>query len=245
MGGKYCSLLMLLGVLSAPAAAVTIAPETPTEVEVSNRDLNRLVCPVSIGGIYASDERGLISKIDGKNAFFKFNVYQDGEQVKYAQEETTIFATCGGESYTLRLKPKDISAQTLYLANPTHKNKANVALYAGMALEERVTDLTLRAIKDDFPDSFTVKTYPPKKRHWLPEIADGVKLMKIREITPEGLGLQLTEFMVQAQQRISLHESQFVNPRLAKNIIGVTLGDLKLFKGQKSQLYVVTLNKES
>lgn len=245
MRSKYCGWMLLLGVLSTPALAITIAPETPTEVEVSNRDLNRLVCPVAMGGIYASDERGLISKTDGKNAFFKFSIYQDGEGVKYAQEETTVFATCGGESYTLRLQPQNIPAQTIYLANPTHKSKVNVALYAGMALEERVTDLTLRAIKDDFPDSFTVKTAALDKRQWLPAVVDGVKLMKVREITPEGLGLQLTEFVIQAQQRTRLHESQFIHARLAKNIIGVTLGDLNLFKGQKSQLYVVTLNKES
>lgn len=231
--------LALLLAISMPALAATVPPETPTEVKVSNRDINRLVCPVAINGIHASDERGLISTISGKNAFLKFQVHQEAGAASYAQEEATLFVACGGETYTLRLQPQNISSQTIFLANPLHKQKANNALYAGMALEEKITDLTLRAIKDDFPASFTVVHQPLTKRQWLANFLPVVCLAKVREVVPEGSGLRLTEFVVVAKEAVTLHEKMFVSDRLAKNIIGLTLGTLSLAKGQKTQLYVV------
>lgn len=235
---------VLLALASASSSALTVAPETPTEVQISNKDVNRLVCPAPISGIVASEERGMISNIDGKNAYIKFLVRQEGDLASYAKEETTIFVSADGETYTLRLKPSDIPAQTIFLANPLNKQKANNTLYGGMPLEERITDLTLRAIKDDIPESFTVATTPLSKRRWLSGVAPGVRVAKVRDITPEGSGIRLSEFVVQAIERVQLHEKLFINQLLAKDVIGITLGKLHVPRGTKTQLYLVSLHKE-
>jgi conjugal transfer pilus assembly protein TraK len=239
---RYCFILLILfsfGCCSARAS--TISPEHAEHLELSNHDINRIVCQSGhINDVYYSEEKALTISVNDNNAFVKFLIQNDGHQNNYVSVSSEIYLVCDGDVYTLLAEPKNISAQTVYLSHPTKNQiEQNLKIYGALPIEEQALDLTMRAIKDDLPDSFIEHKIPPQKRIKVPPIVPALSLYQIRTITVEGMGLTLHEYLAQSHKEMILDETDFLDTKLGNNIIAVTINPLQLMPSSTAQIYIV------
>ncbi|MFP3338895.1 type-F conjugative transfer system secretin TraK, partial [Micrococcus sp. SIMBA_131] len=107
--------------------------------------------------------------------------------------------------------------------------------------EERAIFLTLAALRDDIPESFTVTDEPQDRWH-----ADktpskpGTKLSLRRSIRVEGMGLTLKEFLVKTQSGTTFEETDFLATQIDDSIFAVTMDPLRLEPGQIGRLFVIS-----
>ncbi len=115
-----------------------ITAEVPTVVELSNHDINRIVCPGPMSDLIFSQEKGMTGHFSGNNAFIKFKIEDAGGEYSYADQDSELFVVCNGAIYTLIVTPRDISSATIRLASPQQKSfKQNIAHYKTCPLRNR------------------------------------------------------------------------------------------------------------
>ena len=112
--GSSCMAVLIAWPVSAD---VTVRAESITAVEMSNRDVNRIVCSDGlINDAFFSEEKGIMVQNDGRNSFVKFLIKHDGiNPDAYASHRAEFYVVCGGQVYTLMVTPKDIIGQTIRL----------------------------------------------------------------------------------------------------------------------------------
>ncbi|OGP32487.1 MAG: hypothetical protein A2X93_07860 [Deltaproteobacteria bacterium GWC2_56_8] len=104
-----------LAVLTAVLAPIDVSATqtidvneySAASVRVSRRQLNRLIAPDVITGIYTNG-KGLDVKIDGRNAFVNMQGIQAGDGVE-------LFISAGPSTYTVLLIPADMPGETVVL----------------------------------------------------------------------------------------------------------------------------------
>lgn len=230
-------------VISAP---VTVMPEVTTSVQLSSSDLNRIIC--SDGDIkeaLTSDEKGLMIKITGKDAFVKFKVgkMSDGK-LSYSATPTEIYMVCGGSTYSLVAFPSRIASQTIKLSSGMeNKIRENQALYAGLPFEKRV----LRAIKetytDNLPDSYLVTKMNQVDSSW-----NGMVIALRRIVDIEGEGMKVKEYHITLKAKhdpFKLSEKMFLRKEFALNPIAVSIDKHTLRAGETSRLFIVEQRAEN
>ena len=85
-------------------------------VELSAREINRIVCPGPMTDLIFSEEKGLTGHFSGNNAFVKFTAEEVGGKLKYSKEPSEIHVVCNGSVYTIIGAPAEINAATVRLA---------------------------------------------------------------------------------------------------------------------------------
>lgn len=216
----------------------TVLPDTATEIVLSNRDVNRIVClDGSIEGYQFSEEKGAIVSNAGSQAFIKFQFEEVGGEASYVTARNEFYFFCGGATYTLITKPGNIVAQTVFLA-PGSGGKAavNTALFKGLPEEERAVSITLSMVRDDLPDSFSVQEYNDPYTHLQKPTVD-VRIR--REIMIDGTPYSAKEFLLRARKQVALNEAMFTHTRFGASIFAITLDRLTLKAGEIGRLFVV------
>lgn len=218
----------------------TILPEVTTTIQLSSSDLNRIIC--SDGDFkeaLTSDEKGLMIKITGKDAFLKFKVAKRNDgKLSYSTTPTEIYMVCGNSTYSMVAFPSRMPSQTIKLASGVeNKMKENQALYAGLPFEKRI----IRAIKeiytDTIPESYTVVRYNKADLSW-----KGLVVVLKREVSIEGEGMRVKEYHVSlkaGQEPFKLSEKMFLRKDFAHNPIGISIDKHVLRPGNASRLFIV------
>jgi len=117
-----------------------IPAEIPTAVELSNMDINRIVCPGSMSDLIFSQEKGMTGHFSGNNAFVKFKIEDINGEYFYADEQSELFIVCNNTVYTLIVTPTDIPSVTLRLASPKGDYfQKNIAHYKNLPLEKQAS----------------------------------------------------------------------------------------------------------
>ena len=105
--------------LTLMVQAAPILPEKTTHITLSNQDVNRLVCTQGmISDVNYSAEKGMQVKIDGANAFVKFQWLHNGQDKTYLTDPSELFLTCDGEVYSLVIEPKARRTRTVHSGQP-------------------------------------------------------------------------------------------------------------------------------
>jgi conjugal transfer pilus assembly protein TraK len=178
--------------------AQTVLPEKAVSVQLSNRDVNRLVCPGEIKDISYSQEKKVVAKVAGSNAYIKFQITKNNdyttegdEEFKYVNKPSEFYVTCDNNVYTIIADPADIPAQTVRLSSGKKAAlKKNAAFFKDMPYEEKVVKLIQAVYTENFPDSFSVENVNTE----LFDIDYSLKLKRI--VSVEGEGLRLKEISV-------------------------------------------------
>ena len=237
---KVLSVVSLLMVCHS-AMALTVFPDTITQVTLSNRDVNRIHCAEGpINDAFTSTEKGIQIDNVGANAFVKFVIKETGLEREYVTVRSEIYVICNDEIYTLIVTPKDQPATTIRLSTGTkHNIEANQQLLSPMAEEERAVFLSMNALHDDIPDSFTISL--AKDEAWMPYPLDNnlVQLQLRRTVRVDGSGLSLKEYQVRTEAYRQFSELDFLNSRLGANIFAITLDPIELSPGQTGRLIIV------
>lgn len=234
--------VLVLVVSQSASADVTVSPETVTAVEMSNTDVNRVVCSNGVvNDAFFSQEKGVTVTNNGSSAFVKFLIKRDGVNPDvYASVRAEFYIVCDGAVYTLMATPKKIGAQTIWLA-PGAKERIdrNLAEYGPQVEEDRAVSLTLAVMQDQIPDSYRVSQTGYDDMMWYENVVPGAKVAKRRDVRVEGIGFTLTEYWIQPNDDLQLDEGMLLNEWFGNAIFAITFDSLNGKANRISRAFVV------
>lgn len=222
------------------APPVVVLPEVTTTVELSASDLNRVICPDGdIKEAITSDEKGLMIKITGKDAFLKYKVGKRSDgKLSYSTTPTEIYMVCGGSTYSMIAFPGRMPSQTIKLSSGMESRvKENQALYAGLPFEKRVMRAIKEVYTDNIPESYTVAKMNQVDVSW-----KGLTVTMKRDVDIEGEGMRVKEYHITlkpGQRPLKLSEKMFIRKEFALNPIAVSIDKHNLKPGEVSRLFIV------
>jgi len=233
---KITTALLIVIATAAFTQAVEILPEVPTEISVSNHDINRIVCPGQMNDLIFSQEKGLIGHFSGNSAFIKFKVEDTGDKYIHASEPCELFVVCDNIVYSLIVIPKDIPSVTKRLASPKGKVfKKNIDHYKNMPLEKQALQVIREAYNENYPTSYRVAgsrkniLLSPKFTTTLTQIVD-----------VDGVGLRMKKFQVVSNgETINLEEQDFLSSSVSNSILAVAVEDHVLNSNESTRVFVV------
>jgi conjugal transfer pilus assembly protein TraK len=223
---------------AGPAVAGEGVPaEVPTMVELSAREINRIVCPGQMTDLIFSEEKGLTGHFSGNNAFIKFTAEEVGGKLKYSKEPSEIYVVCNGSVYTIIGAPVEINAVTVRLALPKGETvEKNIARYKNMPLEKQALQLIKEAYDGVFPSSYQVidKAVPV---HLCPDL----DLVRQQVVEIEGVGLRLKSFKATSRLAtdLELAEKTFLTAAVGNPILAVAIEQHNLKPKQSTRIFVV------
>ena len=220
----------------------TVTPETGTPVELSNRDVNRVVCTNgNINDVYFSQEKGIVVENNGASAFIKFVIKNDGHQDTFVNVRSEFYITCDNDVYTLMVTPKDnISGQTIRLSGgDKERMEENVSLLGPLAEEDRAIYLTKAVLTEDIPDSFQIIEPKLLNEEWRFDVIKNTEVTRKRRVRVDGFGMKLTEFWLKAKQDMYLDERKFLDEHFGTDIFAITVDPIAIRQGQVARILVV------
>ena len=218
-----------------------IPAEVATPVELSNHDINRIVCPGPMTDLIFSKEKGLTGHFSGNNAFIKFKIEDGGAEYIYAETPNELFVICNGAVYSLIATPRDIPSVTLRLASARGDNfKKNIAHYQKMPLEKQALQLIREAYEGNYPSSYRVT---PKTKQI--SLSADIETTLQQVVDVEGVGLRLQEYRVKslAEKQVAVDEKIFLSPSIGPSILAVAVENHRLNSGETSRVFVVEKKK--
>jgi len=214
-----------------------VTAEIPTVVELSNHDINRIVCPGSMSDLIFSQEKGITGHFSGNNAFIKFKIEDAGGEYNYADQESELFVICNGAVYTLIVTPRDIPSVTIRLASLQQKSfKQNIAHYKNMPLEKQALQVIREAYNENYPSSYRVFEFNEAI-----ELCPHIKTTLIQSVDVDGVGLRLKKYLITAMGtgQNYVDEKLFVSPLISDSLLAVAVNDHTLNPGKTSTVFIV------
>ena len=214
-----------------------VTAEIPTVVELSNHDINRIVCPGSMSDLIFSQEKGITGHFSGNNAFIKFKIEDAGGEYNYADQESELFVICNGAVYTLIVTPRDIPSVTIRLASLQQKSfKQNIAHYKNMPLEKQALQVIREAYNENYPSSYRVFEFNEAI-----ELCPHIKTTLIQSVDVDGVGLRLKKYLITAMgtEKNDVNEKLFVSPLISDSLLAVAVIDHALSPGETSTVFIV------
>lgn len=234
---KLTATCWLLLVSGNALAGQGVPAEVPTMVELSGREINRIVCPGQMTDLIFSEEKGLTGHFSGNNAFVKFTAEEVGGKLKYSKEPSEIYVVCNGSVYTIIGTPAEINAATVRLALPKSETVGkNIVRYKNMPLEKQALQLIKEAYGGTFPSSYQVtdKTVPVS-------LCPDLDIVQQQIIEVEGVGLRLKTFKATSRLTtdIDLEEKTFLSSGIGNLILAVAVEQHTLKPKQSTRVFVV------
>jgi conjugal transfer pilus assembly protein TraK len=228
----------LLAMTAGNCQADTVIPaEIPTAVELSNMDINRIVCSGTMTDLIFSQEKGMTGHFSGNNAFIKFKIEDMGGEYIYADEQSELFVVCNNTVYNLIVTPTDIPSVTIRLASPKGDSfRKNIAHYKNLPLEKQALQIIREAYDGTYPSSYRVSE-PAKVETLSPDVE--VTLTQVVDV--DGVGLRLKKYVVKSlvQEPVTLNEKLFLSSSVSGSILAVAIEDHNLDPGQTTSVFVV------
>ena len=214
-----------------------VTAEIPTVIELSNHDINRIVCPGSMSDLIFSQEKGMTGHFSGNNAFIKFKIEDAGGEYNYADQDSELFVVCNGAVYTLIVTPRDIPSATIRLASPQQKSfKQNINHYKNMPLEKQALQVIREAYDENYPSSYRVIDSSETI-----ELCPRIKTTLIQAVDVDGVGLRLKKYLIAAigPEQNYVDEKLFVSPLISNSLLAVAVNDHTLNPGETSTVFIV------
>ena len=218
-------------------ADIVIPAEIPTAVELSNVDINRIVCSGPMTDLIFSQEKGMTGHFSGNNAFIKFKIEDMGGEYIYASEQSELFVVCNNTVYTLIVTPTKIPSVTIRLASPRGDSfRKNIAHYKNLPLEKQALQIIREAYDGAYPSSYRVSE-PAKVESLSPDLE--VTLTQVVDV--DGVGLRLKKYSVRSlvKDPITVGEKLFLTSSVSGSILAVAIEDHNLNASQTTRVFVV------
>ena len=226
-----------------PVPVNFIAPEMPTIVQLSNRDINRIVCSGPMSDLIYSEEKGVTGHFSGNSAFVKFKAEEINGELMYAETPSELFVVCNGAVYTLIAEPHEIASVTLHLAAPAKDVfKKNIDHYKNLPLEKQVLQIIREGYEGGYPSSYKVSNADTL----IPLCGDlNVNLMQTVDV--EGVGLRLKQYKVAStkSEKMELQEKTFLSLGISESILAVAIENHVLNTGEATRVFVVEKREQS
>jgi conjugal transfer pilus assembly protein TraK len=215
----------------------------PSIVQLSNRDINRIVCSGPMSDLIYSEEKGVTGHFSGNSAFIKFKAEELDGQLTYAETPSELFIVCNGAVYTLIAEPHATSSVTLHLAEPAKDVlKKNIDHYKNMPLEKQVLQIIKEGYEGGYPSSYKVSNAAT-----LIPLCGDLSVNLIQTVDVEGIGLRLKQFKVASKrdETMELKEKTFLSLFISEAILAVAIEDQVLNTGEATRVFVVEKREQS
>ena len=233
---QFIGIVGLLLLSSQALAETGVLAEVPTMVELSNREINRIVCPGPLTDLIFSEEKGLTGHFSGNNAFIKFTAEEFDGVRHYPEELSELYLISNGAVYTLIAAPMAINAVTFRLAPPKSDTVAsNLARFRNMPLEKQALEVIKEAYHGMYASGYRVTD-----RDEAIDLGPEMEVMLQESVEVDGLGLRLKTFTVTARDtEVLLDEKLFLSVAIGTRILGVAMEDHRLNPGASTRVFVV------
>lgn len=218
---KYSLLLLAMAplcLLAWPVFAIEVLPGQTTMVDMSESDINRIICPQPVTDAIYSKEKGISVRYVGHDVFVKFLV-SDSDRVRPGPTE--LFLVCDNDVYTLILNPIGMPLQTIYLSSGIKKRvETNRLIFEGLAYEEKISRLVHAVLTDRLSDGFRVSKETGELR-----LFHQVRLNLNRIIYIEGEGLRIKEYIAEliGESPVTLQERDFLKKEVVSEPIALSI----------------------
>lgn len=209
-------LILAYFLLIGPVFAKEVLPGQTIMVDVSNADINRIICPEPVQDAIYSEDKGLSVRYVGRDIFVKFLV---SDHIRPAPAE--LFLVCDGDVYSLVLNPTEMALQTIHLSSGIKKRiTANRSLFEGLAYEEKISQSIQAVLTDRLPDGFRVS-----KAMGGVSLFRQIKLDINRIIYIDGEGLRIKEYLAElvGESPVTLQEKDFLKKEIALEPIAISI----------------------
>ncbi len=210
---------------------VEIHPERVVWIDLSNTDINRVVCVEGeIENVYFSSEKGIEVPVEGKEAYIKFKILQlpEGGR-KYVTTPSEFYIVCAGETYGFIARPKKIPSRTIYLVSPGKRFQKYIDPFKKSPYDRALVTIVKAVFKDRIPPSWEeAKNFHPYSMQNLLGAGDQVVPVNIRErrrFRIPGLPVVVRVFAVEnpGKYLVQVNERIFLQPGFVINPIAVSL----------------------
>jgi conjugal transfer pilus assembly protein TraK len=218
-------------------ASEVIQAEIPTTVELSNRDINRIVCPGPMNDLIFSQEKAMTGHFSGNNGFIKFKIEDSGSEYVYADTQSELFVVCNNAVYTLLVTPADIPSVTLRLASPSGDTfKKNINHYQKMPLEKQALLLIREAYHGDYPASYRISDSTRTV-----SLSPDLEIQLLQVVDVDGVGLRLRKYQATSlsEGSIDVSEHLFLSSSISNSILAVAVDNHTLELSQSTMVFVV------
>lgn len=217
-----------------------ITPEVTSQVQFSNSDINRIVCPVEIKDVVYSTEKGLSVKLADNNAFVKFLVMKKEGKDLYTTTPSEMFIACGKSIYSVIAVPRRIPSQTIQLSSGKRDAmEKNISLFGEVPFEKKIITIIKEVYTENIPDSFTEKRMNKPFR-----VFQDLDLVLFRVLTIDGEGLRIKEYRATIPSlaktaSVYLKEKDFLRTELCQRPVAVSIDVLNLKKGETARIFIL------
>ncbi len=220
-----------------------VAPETPTVVELSASDINRVVCSKNIqdSNVAFSREKGVDIQFSGQNVFVKFKSKRGSDGgLQYSTTPTELYVVCDERVYEILALPKRIPAVTVTLSAPASvKAKTNLSLFRNMPHEDKLIRIIQQVYREDFPESYGVT----ESGQSIP-IFKNADLRLRRTVVVEGEGIRVKEYVMRVAPSAGIKgfrvsESDFLKPEIALRPAAISIDKVNIGAGDAARIIVV------
>lgn len=240
---QLCAAVVLLFVSGVAYAEQTVAPDVRTPVKVSNRDVNRFVCPGVMQDMIYSKEKDITGHFSKQDAFVKFKIKKIGSKMEYATRDNELYLVCDGNVYNIITQPSNMPAVTIRLNPPAGDSfKKNVAVFKNMPLEKQALHVILEAYSDTYPSSYKITSASEKERQQTIPIKPFVDATLEQYVDVEGVGLRLKRYVVASQassKEVRIGEKDFLRSIISDALLAVAIEDHTLRPQETTRVFVV------
>lgn len=236
-----CSTALSLLLLSAHVLAQDseVMPERTTTVMVSARDVNRIRCPQPIEHVEYSKEKPGVVKAVGNDLFVKFLVRREAGVETLTSTPLDMHIVCGGDVYTLILRPREQDSTTIRLGSSARKALQEVTKeWGALPLEEKVKKLTLAVYRNEVPSTFARSMITGEDPRFNVRLFKDVEVIGKQEVDARGTGLRAVEYALIAHKAVTFNERDFLTQEMG-DVVGVTIHPLTIEKDGIARLIVV------
>jgi len=230
---------------------VEIYPEKTVWIELSNTDVNRIVCVNGkIGNIFFSQEKGMIVKISGNEAYIKFKSLLDPLTNKITRITTPaeFYIRCAGKTYSFIAKPKAIPTKTVYLVDIAKKVEPPKELLEKASVDEAIVKIIRQVFLDRIP------LYWEKPEKFLPVLLQKtvldpnsneqatIRIIETVRYRIPGVPILVRVFKIRLldlNKYVQINEKLLLDERLTKNPIAISVLDHWLMSDKRETRAVI------
>lgn len=212
-------------------------------VEVSLKDVTRIVCFTNITRTVYSKEKGIEIKTVDKNAFIKNLPKEIVEPssgriaIEYDSRPKEVYIVCGDKTFSLLLIPKDIPANTIYLKSSYVDKEKAFSFEKSGDYENMILKLIRSAYLEDIPEGYDVEDIGKVVREY-----QEIRLVHKRNYT--GIMFQVQEYVLIARKELNINEITLLEAVSPRNPLAVSIVSPVMRPNEQSRFFIVRLLKD-
>lgn len=212
-------------------------------VEISLKDVSRVVCFTNIPRVIYSREKGMEIKTIDRNAFVK-NLPKEAVDpmtgrmtTEYDSRPKEVYLVCGDKTFSLLLIPKDIPANTIYLKSSYVEKEKAFSFEKSNDYEDTILKLIKSAYSENIPDGYSVDNIEAVLKDY-----QEIRLVHRRNYT--GVMFEIQEYLVIAKKELNINEITLLEAIFPKNPLAVSIISPVLRPNEQSRVFIVRLLKD-